>query len=160
MGEGPIAMGRACAVCQRPDRAEIDRLLVSGELSNRRVASRCDVSESAVRRHREHIPAALVKAKEATDAAQADTLLDQVRDLNRRALAILDRAEKSGDLRAALQAIRETRGNVELLGRLSEQLIDRQRVELVGVVKVDDARGQLFAAIERLRPDEPERETD
>ena len=53
-----------------------------------------------------HLPAKLVMAEKAKEVAQADSLLDQVRDLQGRALAILDQAEMSGDLRTALGAIR------------------------------------------------------
>jgi hypothetical protein len=102
-------MPRVCTVCAHPKRTEIDAALVSGD-SFRNIAQRFALGHYTVRRHHaDHLPAALTKATEATEVAQADTLLAQVRDLQSRALAILDAAEAQGDLRTALGAIREAR---------------------------------------------------
>jgi hypothetical protein len=48
-----------------------------------------------------------------------NTLLAQVRALSERAGAILNRAERAGDLRVALVAVREVRGGLELLAKLA-----------------------------------------
>jgi transposase-like protein len=117
-------------VCAHLQRQDIDELLVSGA-PYRSVAKRFGLSESAVYRHKtEHLPAHLSKAKEAEEAARADDLLDQVRHLQTHALDILERAEKSGDLRTALAAISQARGNLELLGKLAGQLDERPVVNL------------------------------
>src|SRR5215217_256255 len=123
-------MPRRCTVCAHLQRQDIDELLVSGA-PYRSVAKRFGLSESAVYRHKtEHLPAHLSKAKEAEEAARADDLLDQVRHLQTHALDILERAEKSGDLRTALAAISQARGNLELLGKLAGQLDERPVVNL------------------------------
>ena len=102
-----------------------------GNASNRSIASLYDVSEAAVRRHKaNHLPAKLVMAQAAEEVAQADTLLDQVRNLQSRAYGILDKAEGAGDLRTALGAIREARGNLELLAKLLGELDERPVVNL------------------------------
>ena len=46
------------------------------------------------------------------------------------ALDILDRAEKARDLRTALAAISQARGNLELLGKLAGELDERPIVNL------------------------------
>ena len=69
-------------------------------------------------------------AQAAEEVAQADDLLEQVRDLQSRALAILGKAESAGDLRTALGAIREARGNLELLARLLGELNEQPVVNL------------------------------
>ena len=118
-------MPRSCTVCAHPERGAIDRELVGGA-SNRSVASLYDVSEAAVRRHKaNHLPAKLVMAQAAEEVAEADNLLDQAGDLQRRVLAILDKAEEAGELRTALSAIREARGNLELLAKLLGELDER-----------------------------------
>ena len=117
-------------MCAHLQRQDIDELLVSGA-PYRSVAKRFGLSESAVYRHKtEHLPAHLSKAKEAEEAARADDLLDQVRHLQTHALDILERAEKSGDLRTALAAISQARGNLELLGKLAGQLDERPVVNI------------------------------
>jgi len=117
-------------VCDHPQRHDIDATLVTGA-PYRSVAKRFGLSESAVYRHKtEHLPAHLLKAKEVEVVAQADDLLEQVRNLQTHALDILERAEKSGDLRSALAAISQARGNLELLGKLAGELDERPVVNL------------------------------
>jgi hypothetical protein len=117
-------------VCDNPERHGIDETLVTGA-PYRSVAKRFGLSESAVYRHKtEHLPAQLLKAKKVEEVAQADDLLEQVRTLHAHALAILERAEKAGDLRTALAAISQARGNLELLGKLAGELDERPVVSL------------------------------
>ena len=123
-------MPRSCTVCEHPEKDAIDQALV-GSASNRSVASIYDVSEAAVRRHKaNHLPAKLAMAEQAAEVVEADNLLAQVGDLQRRALAILDKAEEAGELRTALSAIREARGNLELLAKLLGELDERPVVNL------------------------------
>jgi transposase-like protein len=123
-------MPRRCTVCDHPEIHSIDQALVSGE-SYRSVAKRFGLSESAVYRHKtEHLPAHLLKAREVEEVAQADDLLEQVRHLQAHALHILERAEKTGDLRTALAAISQSRGNLKLLGKLAGELDERPVVNL------------------------------
>src|SRR5215208_4383500 len=123
-------MPRRCTVCDHPESHSIDEALVTGA-PYRSVARRFELSESSVYRHKtEHLPAHLLKARDAEVAARADDLLDQVRNLQAHALDILERAEKTGDLRTALAAISQARGNLELLGKLAGQLDERLVVNL------------------------------
>jgi hypothetical protein len=153
---------RSCTICEHPDREAIDRSLV-GDSSNLSVSSLFGVSESAVRRHKaNHLPAKLVMAQAAEEVAQADDLLQQVRDLQGRALAILGKAEAAGDLRTALGAIREVRGNLELLAKLLGELDERTVVNLdvspewlelravivVALEPYSDARGAVLRALD------------
>lgn len=117
----PTTMPRTCTICTREERPEIDRALLDGE-ALRDIARRYATSKDALARHREHLPSQLVKAKEAETVTQADTLLEQVKSLQTRALSILDRADEAGDLKTALAAIREARSNLELLGKLAGEL--------------------------------------
>ena len=124
-------MPRRCTVCDRPERHNIDEALVSGA-PYRGIAKRFGLSESAVYRHKsEHLPAHLLKAKEVEEAAQADGLLDQVRNLQAHALDILESVEEAGDLRTALAAISQARGNLQLLATLTGQLDERPVVSVL-----------------------------
>ena len=123
-------MPRRCTVCDHPERHSVDGALVTGA-PYRSVAKRFELSESSVYRHKtEHLLTHLLKAREVKEIAQADDLLDQVRDLQAHALDILERAEKAGDLRTALAAISQARGNLELLGKLAGELDERPVVNL------------------------------
>ena len=123
-------MPRRGTVCDHPERHSIDEALVTGA-PYRSVAKQFELSYSAVYRHKtEHLPAQLLKAREVEEVAQADDLLEQVRSLQAHALHILERAEKTGDLRTALAAISQARGNLELLGKLAGELDERPVVNL------------------------------
>src|SRR6476646_10333144 len=111
-------MSSVCTICTCLHRDAIDRLLVMGS-PNRRIAAQYGVTEQALRRHRAaHLPSVLVKAQEAHEMAHADNLLMQLQWLQWNALSILDAARQVGDARTALAAIREARGNLELLAKL------------------------------------------
>jgi hypothetical protein len=100
-------------------------------------------------------------AEKAGEVAEAGDLLEGVRDLQRRAYAILDRAEEAGELRTALSAVREARGNLELLAKLLGELDERPVVNLnvspewlelrtviVGALDAHpDARGAVLRAL-------------
>ena len=123
-------MPRSCLICQHPDRESIDKALAR-QASNRELARIYSLSEASVRRHRSnHLPARMVMAEKAAELVEADNLLDQVGDLQRRALGILDRAEEAGELKTALSAIREARGNLELLAKLLGELDERPVMNL------------------------------
>ena len=155
-------MPRSCATCEHPEREAIDHALVGGA-SNRATASLYGVSESAVRRHRaNHLPAKLVMAEKASEIVEADNLLGQVRDLQQSTLDILAEAERSKQYRTALSAIREARGNLELLAKLLGELDERPVVNLhispewlelraviVGALEpYSEARGAVLRALE------------
>ena len=71
-------------------------------------------------RHQQgHLPATMLKAREAQQVAHADGLLAQLQSLQQKALEILVRVEGTGDLRSALAALRELRGTVELTAKLT-----------------------------------------
>ena len=140
--------GPPCSVCVDPRRDEIERALVSGQPDTRVSASFRELSADAIRRHREaHLPARLLKAREVAEVAQADALLEQVRTLHRRALAILDASESAGDLRTALGGIREARGCLELLGRLEGEL-EPPTVNLIVSPAFIELRSRLLRALE------------
>src|SRR5215212_447451 len=141
-------MPRTCTICEHPQRGEIDEALVGGA-SNRSAASLYDVSEAAVRRHKgNHLPAKLVMAKAAEEVAEADSLLERVRDLQYKALGILDKAEEAGELRTALGAIREARGNLELLAKLLGELSDQPQVNVLVSPEWLELRAVILTALE------------
>ena len=89
-----------------------------------------------------------MKAREVEEAARADDLLEQVRNLQAHALDILERAEKAGDLRTALAAISQARGNLELLGKLAGGLDERPVVNLNVSPEWLELRAVIVGALE------------
>ena len=124
-------MPRTCTVCTHAQRRAIDRALVL-QIPFRNIAPQFDLSPDAVYRHgREHLPALLAKAQEAEDAAAADDLLAQLRALQSTTLTLLEKAESAGKLGTAIMAVREARGNLELLAKLTQQLDTRPTLNLL-----------------------------
>lgn len=133
-------MPKTCSVCSLSSRAEIDQALVA-ETPLRRVAEQYGTSATALHRHKaDHLPALLTKAHDAGEVSRADDLLGQVRDLQEKALSILVQAEAAGDLRVAVSAIREARGNLELLAKMLGLMTERHEVD-VRVVHFTIGRG-------------------
>ncbi len=141
-------MPRRCTVCTHKDRPQIDQALVERQ-PFRAIARQHGVSKDALVRHfDDHLPASLVKAQEATEAAQADALLAQVVDLRDKALGILKKAEGTNELQTAISAIREARANVELLGKLAGQLMDAPTINVILMPEWRQLQAVVLAALE------------
>ena len=127
------SVGRTCSICNHPERSEIDKALVTRSASMRDIAGQYGVSRSALSRHKSnHLPR-LVEAAKASEAAQAVTsgaaLIDELDRLLNRALAILEAAEETGQLKVALQAIREARECIKTCADLAVTAELEERVE-------------------------------
>lgn len=115
-------MPQTCRVCKHKRVEEINRELLEGE-TLRNIAEKFSTSTTALHRHKtEHIPASMVLSQGAREAARADTLLEQVSALRDKAVSILVAAERAGDLRTALLGIREAKGCLELLAKITGEL--------------------------------------
>jgi len=123
-------MPRKCTICEHPKVEEINKALLETQ-NITKVAKQYGVNYHALYRHKDHIPAILTQAQEAQEVAKADSLLAQVTELRDKALSILDKAEQAGDLRTALQGIKEARGCLELLARLQGELQEQTTVNIL-----------------------------
>jgi hypothetical protein len=110
--------GRACSVCSRPDRPELDAALVLGD-SLRNVVERFGTSLGSLSRHRPHVGRSLVRAAERRGERFAESLLSKVERLEANARRLGEKAEKEGDLRAALVAVDKLLDVVRLLHELT-----------------------------------------
>jgi hypothetical protein len=110
-------------------REKIEYALIRGQ-PLRDIAIQSGVSKDSLLRHKEgHIPEALSKAQRLKIELSADNILSQILELQEKTLAILKNAEETGDPRTALSAIREARGNVELLVKTNYVLNERPKTE-------------------------------
>jgi hypothetical protein len=141
-------MPRSCTICSHESRDAIEDAFIAGT-PKRRIASHYGVSERAVRYHtREHLPALLALARDAEQASRADTLLDRIEALQSRALAILEATEETGEHRTALAAIREARGNLELIGEVTKELNRAPTLNLSLHPEYIEARTLIVEALE------------
>ena len=115
-------MVRVCTICSHAQRHQIDVALVHRE-PYRYIASRNSVSTGALQRHaREHLPALLVKAYEAVERDDAEDLAKEVIKVKEDVHRLKGKAEKEGDLRAALLGCDKALKALELQAKI-EQLI-------------------------------------
>ena len=110
-------MAMTCKVCRHKEKEAIDRLIVNGE-PLRSIARQYGVSGASLGRHKEKCLVEKLKAVKQQENLNSEKLIRQIEHLQTKALNILAIAEKCGDLRTALQAIREARGNLELANKL------------------------------------------
>ncbi len=125
-------MPRICTVCSHPQIEAINKALLAGE-PNRRIATRENVTEAALRRHKAagHIAEHLSQAHDAQDVAQADDLLAQLRGLQTEAHRIKDKAENSKDFKTALSGIGQLVKIIELMAKLRGELDERATVNVI-----------------------------
>jgi len=137
-------MGRTCTVCGHEARTEIDEALVTGSAVDE-LARRYRLKATSLRRHRDgHLPVALVAAKQAGDAAQAGKLVDRVSRLAQDLETDLATARRGGNLDVSLRILRELRGYLELLGRVTGELqtgtrvlnLQRPQMPPIGIVRI------------------------
>lgn len=115
-------MARRCSICQHDSRDSIETSLVRGE-PLRNLAGRHGLSATALHRHKEaHLPKALIKAQEAKEIVRGDTLLEEMEVLMEHGREILTEARAAGEHRTALSAMREIRGCLELLGKVTGEI--------------------------------------
>jgi len=142
-------MTRVCMVCSHPERAEIDRQLLSGA-SYRKIAEQFHVTAQAQLRHKaDHLLAELVKAKQAEDVSRATDLLAMATTRDKLALALLAKAERTGDLKTAVQALRVSLVSLELLARLRGELNEQQNtINILVAPEWLSTRAALMRALE------------
>lgn len=110
-------MPRTCLTCAGPDREAIDKSLVAGE-PLRNIAKRVSISPAGLLRHKIHLSRAVVKASERRQEQLGDSLLDEMRRVQRKAWELLARTESEGDHRGSIVALRELRECLESLGAM------------------------------------------
>lgn len=118
---GESSLAGVCAVCRHPSRDKIDRALVA-HTSFRTIVKQHGTSPAALSRHKGHLSTALVKSAEARQAASATSLFERVEQVIGDCRAIAERANKAKSWASAVAALREVRGCLELLGKLSGEL--------------------------------------
>jgi hypothetical protein len=114
----------------------------------RTIADRYGLSQSALKRHsKEHIPQLLVKAKQATEVADADDLLARVEELFEEAKEVLEAAKDTHDLRVVLAAIDRASRQLELLGRLRGELNEQPVFNIITHPEYVEARTLIVEAL-------------
>jgi hypothetical protein len=108
------------------------------------------LSKTSLQRHKENcVPRDVIQARLFGKIADADMLLGQVSQLQKRSETILSSAEQSSDHRMALAAIRELGKLIELQSRL---VSPRQSSEQPNVLLTPEYRQLRTIILEHLGP--------
>jgi DNA-binding transcriptional ArsR family regulator len=128
--EGVRFMSRKCSICNHDRRQEIEHALLRGE-SHRAVAQQFTVPRGAVGWHLKHVSTALTQARKLREVEDGKSILIQLRDLKIQAEQSRARADRAGDYRGALVAVREKTRLVELEARLTGELNERPETKIL-----------------------------
>jgi hypothetical protein len=110
-------MPRTCLACSSPERDAIDKALVVGK-PLRNIAKRVSISPAGLLRHKNHAAGAICKAQAHREERLGETLLDEMRRVQRKAWELLAKTESEGDHRGSIVALREVRECLESLGEM------------------------------------------
>jgi hypothetical protein len=117
-------MSKRCSVCADSRRPELDRAIIRGVSLRNLEAQHPGLSRGAIDRHRKKcLPMALEKAKElGAEVVSCGMVEDEVKALVVEATNIRKKAAAIGDYRLALLSIREARGCLELVARITGEI--------------------------------------
>ena len=145
-------MGKRCTVCHNPNRAAIDEALLGADPLREVLSLFTDkTSIASLCRHRDnHLPAELLKAREARQIIEGDNLLAEVRRLYAQAWEMLDTSKGAGDYRTAIMAAREIRGVLELLVKMRALAVALQPDSTLDIRVQYDTDEQIMNTLTRL----------
>ena len=142
-------MAGRCTVCMHPDRLAIDQAIVSGTKQADLVSRYNLASKHCLSRHSlKHIPATLAKAAAAAEVATADSLLGKVAELEQMGRRMAADAEKAGERRTVLVAVRELSRLVELLAKMRGDISDAATVNVIVSPQWLQVRQAVLVALE------------
>ena len=125
-------MGKPCSSCHHEDRESLDHALVLGRESLRALARRYGVDRHSLSRHASnHLAPALTHVVTERQEAGPRSALGRLEELHDEARGILAVAKEGGQAQLSLHAVRELRGIVETIAKITGELDDRARVEIV-----------------------------
>ena len=147
-------MPQTCKICRHEKRQEIDQALLEGT-PFRDIAGRFGTSKSALLRHKQtDIPGTLVKAKQAEEIQDADSLFERLRSLSNEARGILEEARASKDHAIALNAIGRAEKLLELEAKLLGELNNSTKVAVGINVNLPAPESKEDLAIRMMGPEQ------
>src|SRR5215472_13148681 len=117
-------------------RTRVDRQSPRNGEPLRNIAKRVSISPAGLLPHKSHVAGTIAKAQERREEKLGDSIFDEIRRLQRKALDLLGKMESEGDYRGAIVAAREAR---ECLLSLNELL-----------TKAEVGSGEIKVTIEHI----------
>jgi hypothetical protein len=145
-------MGRTCTVCNHPRRRDIDKAILTGE-PERALAGRYRVARSSLQRHRPHVSEVMARAAEAREITHGENLVERLQSLSAIAFKILADARAAKQYSAAMSGVREMARIVELVAKLTGQLDESTRVNVL-IAERDQREARQATDLHRLTLEE------
>jgi hypothetical protein len=135
-----------CRICNHDQRQEIELALLRGQ-SRRAISQQFNISCGVVDRHLKHVSHDVKCAQERMEVEHGKSVLVQLRQLGSQAQYLGCRAQRAGDYRTALAALREFTRILELGARLTGELDEKLETKILNF-DADTARriAQTFLA--------------
>ncbi|HBF35481.1 TPA: hypothetical protein DDW35_13040 [Candidatus Sumerlaeota bacterium] len=121
-------MTRPSSIVTHPQRDAIETALLNGT-PFRNIAEQFGVSITALSRHKGTLAGTIAKASASECTSRADALRAKIERLEHKAESLGEKAEKDGDLKTALAAVRERARLLELGLKVADALEIQQRIE-------------------------------
>lgn len=141
-----------CKCGNHPDFLEMDKAYLRGELGVQEYANRVGCTRQSVDRHiRNHLPDALLAAKNIAVVACGDTLLSQLQEARTRTLSLLDKAEDAQDTKVygpPVGYLREIREQLKLLAELEGRIAAQPQVNIMVSAEWVEVRTQILVALD------------
>lgn len=145
-------MGRKSKIESHPERNIIVKRLASGEEYSDIIRDYSDLNWDDLDYYKQKkLPEIISKSKDLkaeVESIQGTDTLAEVRELKAKALNILGKAEKSGDLKTALLGIREARGCLETCLKAEGQLKDGPQITIINNPEWVDLRSVIITALD------------
>lgn len=143
-------MAMTCSICKHPKRKEIDRAILNRE-SVRDIARRFPpITRPSVQRHKVRCASTAIERAEVN---QAFSIAGQMRDLCLKAAATLEKANKGGKINEIAIASREARETLMALAKLTGELDESTRVNVM-IAQREAQEGEQLIMLERLTIEE------
>jgi len=141
-----------CKCGQYPDHLELDKAYLRKEISLQQYADKVGCTKPSVERHvKGHLPEALLKATDIKDIANADSLLDQLKEAREKTLSLLDKAERAADTRvygAPVAYLKEIREQIKLWAELEGRLASQPQINILINPEWVQLRTLIISALE------------
>jgi hypothetical protein len=141
---------KPCEVCTSEHRKKIEAEMLRG-VDNSVVAGRWGVSTRAVNHHEKVCVAKVLhKARKAHEVFAANSVRDCVLQLRDKTLAILDQAEKNQDFPLALKAIKEAKGILELMAKVSGEINTQAQNNFIIQINITEEQSSRLAELDSV----------
>jgi hypothetical protein len=149
-------MARSCTICLNPQREVIDRALIEGKPYRDIARHHATSKDALMRHHKAHLSPTLTRVAQRREERGAETALNRLEHLYEKADRVLDAAEEAGSTGIQLAAIRELRGIVETLAKVTGELRPESSGVTVNILQSPEIQ-RYIVVIREVLADQPDR---